>query len=75
MIPRVLEPEVMDTAREAADYDAMGWLGRKGMFPGKRRFEAWGRVRFFSPGHSPSFRSPSLIPRGICAPATQTLTL
>lgn len=23
MIPRVLEPEVMDTAREAADYDAM----------------------------------------------------
>ena len=23
MLPRVLEPEVMDTAQEAADYDAM----------------------------------------------------
>src|SRR5438552_732827 len=32
MLPRVLEPEVMDTAEEAADYDAMDHAAVNGVF-------------------------------------------
>ncbi len=51
---------------------AAGWLGRKGMFQGKRRFEAWGRVRFSRPATAPAFAVLALFQGGICAPATQT---
>ncbi len=52
-----------------------GVAGAQEMFQGKRGFEAWGGVRFFSPDHSPSFRNSSPLQRRIGAPATQPLTV